>query len=300
MPASPSRVTRFRSYDGARLACRVEGTGRPLLLAAGLARRAQAWRDQYAHLASRYAWLSWDYRGLGDNRQLGVPEVTSATDHARDALSLLDAAGVDQTAVVASSFGTQVALELYRLAPERVAALVLVGPAPVSPWRGRPVAGPLTERYLRARGPVIAELESLGKRLLRWPEVQLWARRLGWVGDTIDAEAWRGALEAMSRESPEAVRPFLRAMDAFDGTAVLPRIDVPTLVVALDRDFMSAREGAELVASRVRGAELLTIPGASHFVHAEFPELLSLRMEKFFRERGYSDARDSRRPSAPP
>jgi pimeloyl-ACP methyl ester carboxylesterase len=44
------------------------------------------------------------------------------------------------------------------------------------------------------------------------------------------------------------------------------------------------------MARRIRGAELLIVPGGTHFVAVEYPELLNLRIEKFFREHALSVA----------
>jgi pimeloyl-ACP methyl ester carboxylesterase len=41
----------------------------------------------------------------------------------------------------------------------------------------------------------------------------------------------------------------------------------------------------------VPAAELLVVPGGTHYVAVEFPELVNLRVEKFLRERGYLPTR---------
>ena len=43
-----------------------------------------------------------------------------------------------------------------------------------------------------------------------------------------------------------------------------------------------------LEAAAVRAyARLLVVPGGTHYVAVEYPELVNLRIEKFFRERGH-------------
>ena len=41
------------------------------------------------------------------------------------------------------------------------------------------------------------------------------------------------------------------------------------------------------MARRIRGSEIMIIPGATHYALLEVPEMVDLRLEKFFRERGY-------------
>ena len=42
------------------------------------------------------------------------------------------------------------------------------------------------------------------------------------------------------------------------------------------------------MADGIPGAELLVIPGATHYAAVEYPQLVNLRLEKFWLERGYA------------
>jgi lipase len=78
------------------------------------------------HLASRWRVLAPDLRGHGSSGW--EPPWTFAT-HTHDILETLDAHGVHRAAFVGHSFGGRLVLELASLAPERVAAAVLLDPA---------------------------------------------------------------------------------------------------------------------------------------------------------------------------
>ena len=52
--------------------------------------------------------------------------------------------------------------------------------------------------------------------------------------------------------------------DRFDNLAKAPDISVPTLVVHGDRDGVVPYAMGVALAERIRGAELLTVPGAGH------------------------------------
>jgi len=58
------------------------------------------------------------------------------------------------------------------------------------------------------------------------------------------------------------------------------------LIIAGDRDLFAPRELAFQMARRIPEAETLIVPGGTHFVPLEYPELVSLRIEKFVRDRG--------------
>jgi pimeloyl-ACP methyl ester carboxylesterase len=81
---------------------------------------------------------------------------------------------------------------------------------------------------------------------------------------------------------------FLRMLhSAGEHSAVdlLPRIDVPALVIAGDRDTFTPPRYAEEMAAAMPQAELVMVPGGTHVVPLERKELVAARVEKFLRER---------------
>ena len=65
---------------------------------------------------------------------------------------------------------------------------------------------------------------------------------------------------------------------AFD---FLPKVDVPTLIVAGTEDTFTPYWLSEEMHDRIPGAEMLTVPGGTHAAPIEQPELITLRLEKF-------------------
>ncbi|MEZ4256035.1 MAG: alpha/beta hydrolase [Polyangiales bacterium] len=225
------------------------------------------WSSEIAHFADGYRWLSGS-----TTRAASIPVAGGLIERqVGDALAILDAESVEQTAIVGWSFGAKVAMELFRRAPRRVASLVLVGAVAGNPWEHRSIAGSVLPRVLRLSNRFGGALESVMTRAARWPETSLWARRLGVVSPTLSTELGSELADALGQIDFERVRTFLRAMETHDASDVLHAIDVPVLVISGDRDFASTREAAEHIVRSVRGAELMTVPGGSHFVHAEYP-----------------------------
>jgi len=180
-----------RSFDGTELAYHTVGEGAPILLANGLGGSWRAWSHQIDYLSDRFRFVSWDYRGLYSS---GTPPDRSAIDvplHARDALAVMDAAGVDSTAVFGWSMGVQVALELFRIAPERVKIFVLVNGVAGAPFEsafGIPKLGRLIPRVLGLARRVPTLTQRLTERVVQWPETITWAKRTGLAGRTLDDE----------------------------------------------------------------------------------------------------------------
>jgi pimeloyl-ACP methyl ester carboxylesterase/predicted glycosyltransferase len=86
---------------------------------------SRCWKAQVPYLARHFRVVTFDPRGNGKSSR---PETGYALeDYHRDALSVLDAAGVQRTVVVGFSDGTYPAITLAALAPELVEGVVLIG-----------------------------------------------------------------------------------------------------------------------------------------------------------------------------
>jgi pimeloyl-ACP methyl ester carboxylesterase/predicted glycosyltransferase len=86
---------------------------------------SRVWKMQIPVLARRFRVVKFDPRGNGKSDR---PETGYAVeDYTRDALAVLDAAGVQRTVVVGFSDGTYPAITLAALAPELVEGVVLIG-----------------------------------------------------------------------------------------------------------------------------------------------------------------------------
>lgn len=86
--------------------------------------------SQVEALAPHYHVLTWDARGHGRSRPMGA--AFSLSRCAEDMLAILDAQGVDQAILCGQSLGGYVAQHIYRLAPQRVQALILIGTTPIA------------------------------------------------------------------------------------------------------------------------------------------------------------------------
>jgi pimeloyl-ACP methyl ester carboxylesterase len=111
-----------------------------LLIHAGVTDR-RSWQDVVKRLAPRHRCIAYDMRGYGETQY----EHEDGWSAVADAVAVLDAAGVGEAIVVASSMGGQTAIDLALGHPHKVAGLVLIGPA----IRGAPypelVDGPTAE-----------------------------------------------------------------------------------------------------------------------------------------------------------
>ncbi len=288
----PGLVEDFvRADDGTRLATHKVGSGLPVLLCNGLGGSWMAWHYQLEFFADRYRFLSWDYRGLYGSEPPANPNALRVQEHAADALRVMEAHGLKRVAVFGWSMGVQVALELFRAAPERVAALVLVNGVPGRPWeaiRGVPFARSLVPPMIRGARALPWIAETMTRRVLTMPEAVHWVKRLGLASRTLDDDVFATLVQSFENLDMRTYMTLLGLLGEHDASDMLSDVDIPALVIAGARDRFTPRRAAEHMVQRIPGAEFLVVPGGTHYVAVEYPELVNLRIQKFFRERGYA------------
>jgi pimeloyl-ACP methyl ester carboxylesterase len=293
MMPPPVEERRFVSFDGTEIAYQAVGEGRPILLCNGLGGSWEAWSHQIQYFRDRYRLLSWDYRGLYGSSRPTDRDALGITDHARDALHLLREEGADRAAIVGWSMGVQVGLEMFRAAPEHVASLAMINGLAGRPWDyvfNLNLVGRLLPPFLRGLRSMPRTIEAAVHQATRLPDPGEWAKRVGLAARTLDEQVVSELVAKLRMLDMDTFIRLLERMGEHDGWDLLPLIDVPTLIITGSRDVFTPRSAAERMARRVRGAEIMIIPGATHYAALEYPEMVNLRLEKFWRERGYEAA----------
>ena len=279
--------------DGTWLEYEVLGRGMPVLLANGLAGPRDVWTDLVRQQKDRYRFITWTYRGLSREEVNGHVCAHSVPEHARDAHAVLEAEEIARCCVVGWSMGVQTALELFSIAPDRVSSLVLLSGGARVTWadgRAGPVVARMVARALRVvRASPRLIAQSL-QRGLQSPEAFTWARRLGLIGEQVSADEFTHLASGVLSLHVGSYVDTLQQLALYDGREVLPRVDVPTLVIAGDRDLFTSRREVERLVTEIRGAEYLPLPGATHYALLDEAERVNLRIEKFWNEHGYRAA----------
>jgi 3-oxoadipate enol-lactonase len=111
------------ALDGLELHYEERGSGRPLLLIAGIPAIASDWAPFADSLATSRRVIAYDNRGSGASTVTPGPYTTAQL--AGDAVALLDHLGVERADVLGVSLGGMIAQELVLGRPERVDHLVL-------------------------------------------------------------------------------------------------------------------------------------------------------------------------------
>lgn len=230
----------------------------PVLLLHPFSVDCRFWQPQIDRLqcaAPERRLVAWEIGGFG---RRSAAELHESVDlHARDVVAELDRRAVVRAYVVGLSMGGYVALALHRLAPERVAGLLLANTTAKADSADRRRTREEQARRYEREG--IASLPDEWIPLLVGPacshDTQLELRRL------------------MLEQSPHGVAAALRMMGRRpDRTSELCRIAVPTIVVAGEHDPLTPPSAMAELAHGVRGAELYPIPGVGHLTSLEAPD----------------------------
>ncbi|MBK8255892.1 MAG: alpha/beta hydrolase [Polyangiaceae bacterium] len=302
LPRLPFAVdTRYvTSFDGTKIAYHVTREPFPgapvILLANGLGGPPASWRAQVDYLSDRYRLLTWDYRGLysSEKPKSGESAAYAIPNHVRDLEIIAKTEGITSAALIGWSMGVQVSLEAYRRLPQMIKLLVLINGT-----SGRALDTVTPIPGMKAVMPSLVELarkaHSLAKQLAQkttsQPETVVWFKRMGLVGETFDDGVFAELVHQYGGLDMDAFFQNLKAIGTHDANDVLPLINVPVLVITGDRDAFTPRALAQQMARNIRNADMLVVRGGTHYTCVEFPELVNLRIERFFRENGFLPAR---------
>lgn len=220
-------------------------------------------------LQTRYlAHHGWNVLALdlpGHCRSGGEPPA-SVEEAADFVLALMDAAGLQQAALIGHSFGSLIALEAAAHAPERINQLVLVGIA--FPMRVSPA---LLEASVSAPMKALAMVNVFSRSTLAPPPSALGPGT--WV---------YGASMALGRRviaSNSKVNVFFTGFKACDsyqnGLQAMAQVTCPVLFVLGKVDQMTPPKAAQELIKLARNAKVVYLPGGHQQMNETPEEMLA-------------------------
>ncbi|AOS62308.1 alpha/beta fold hydrolase [Actinoalloteichus hymeniacidonis] len=251
----------------------------PLLLFHAYPLDSRMWDGVRAALAEDVRLITPDQRGMGGTPLSEGDTTPPAPDlavAAADAIALLDRWGIERAIVGGASMGGYVAMALLRLAPERVAGLLLVD----------------TKAEADDEGPRAVRLAAADRAEQEGTE--------GWLADgmlpkLVGATTHRSrplvverVTELIGSQPASGVAWAQRAMaDRPDSGNALRAAGLPTLIVVGEQDELSPPGPAMELAESLLQGEIAVIPDAGHLVPLEDPDgFLSVVRPWLARRRG--------------
>ncbi len=277
--------------DGTQVAYHVHqgGPGPTLTLTNGITTSNFFWSYLYRRWAAGHTLINWDLKGHGRSGPARSSAGASIPALADDLLRVLDASGVERTVLVGFSMGCQVSLELYRRAPDRVSALVLLlGAAGRVFDTALGPLGKLLHRSIERMSPRIFALSLRGvQRIVASPVGFRLGRGLRMVGpEAARADVQRFIDHFVDELDPPTLAAMALAAQAHSAEDLLPRITVPTLVVGGDSDvFAPGPRVAVHMQRKIPGSELLRLPHGTHTSLFEHHAEIGAAVDEFLRRR---------------
>ncbi len=245
------------------------GSGPPLLLVAGLASDSAYWLPAVDALAQRCRVILVDNRGSGRTVPQDVPISIGAM--ADDCAALLRHLNCGSATIVGHSMGGMIALECGLRHPELIARTVLVATGAVNSSRNNQL------------------FTSWADMLDAGTSSSLWFRNLFyWVFSRrfFDNKVTVDALVTLATNYPHqqsalAFRRQAEALAAYDQTARLSALRLPTMVLAGSDDALFPLSANAAFAAAIPGAQFVALDGEAHSIPAESPQAVVARILAF-------------------
>ena len=259
--------TRFcTSPDGVGLAYAIDGEGPPLVKASNwmthldYERQSPVWRHWVTEFSRRHTLVRYDERGCGlsDRDFAGVPSLDA---YVGDLAAVVDAAGLEQFALLALSGGGPTAIEYAARNPTRVSRLVLYGT-----WaRGRELRGDAEVEKAR----LLAELIRVG-----WggsvPAFRQVFSSLYIPSAGEEEKRWYDELQQASSSGETAARLW-RSRGRTDVSDTARRVTRPALVVHARDDRAVPYEEGRRLASLLPDSRFVTLETDNHILQEREP-----------------------------
>ncbi len=255
--------------DVAGIAYIAEGQGTPILFLHGIGGAARQFRNQVRHFGTSRHAIAWDAPGYGAS----VPLPLVSMDALAAALAgFIKALGLDRPVIVGHSLGGMIVQRLLAEAPHAARALVLAQTS--AAFGGRDPAW--AEDFIRAR---LAPLDA-GQTMADLAPGMVAAM----AGDEPDPAGIALAIDTIAHTPDSTYRDTVLAMPGFDLRDALPRIAVPTLVLAGTKDQNAPAAGMGRMAQRIPGARYVALDGVGHLAHLEQPARFNAALDAFLQE----------------
>ncbi|MCK1453539.1 adenylate/guanylate cyclase domain-containing protein [Bradyrhizobium sp. 35] len=209
--------------------------------------------------------VTFDKRGTGGSDR--VSELPGLDVRMDDLRAVMDAAGMEQAALLGISEGAPLSVLFAATYPERCRALALYGSfSRFSYWFP-------SDQALANFFGYVEKAWGTGGSIQRFAPSR---------ANDAAFQQWWGRNERLGA-SPAAVTALMRMNSQIDISGILPAVRVPTLVLHRTEDQVVDVAGGRDVAAHIPGAKLVEFPGIDHlFYVGDGSEKISDAIEEFF------------------
>jgi 3-oxoadipate enol-lactonase len=235
----------------------------------GIGGSARVWAGQMESFAAAgFTPVALDLPGYGGRLPVTAMDFDGL---AADVEAAIDERGLDRPVLVGHSLGGMIAQTALRRRPDGYAAAVF---ACTSPTFGS-ADGAFQTKFVADRlGPLDAgkTMADLAPKMVD---------RM--TGPAADPTGCAHAVEVMSAVPAETYRAAVRCLVGFDERANLPKIAVPVLCIAGEKDPNAPAAGVERMAGKIQGARYACLAGVGHLPNLEAAAAFDAAILSFLR-----------------
>lgn len=257
--------------DGATIAYRRIGNGRPLVVLNGFAATSADWDPSFIDvLASSNELILVDNRGIGSSTDNGRPfGIDQLADDAARVIEMLD---MERPNVLGWSMGGFIAQRLALQHPERINKLILLSTDPGGSDADRASAA-VWSQLIDMSGTPHQQARRLLSLLFPSDVAESIYRKFGDI-----------LAEARAQLSPDLVNRQAAAMDAWHRIGIgnrLRELNVPVLIASGTADIVIPPSNALKLVNAIPGAWLAQFDGCGHAFMAQYPRSLADLINSF-------------------
>jgi len=228
-----------------------------------------AWDAQLPFFAANgYGAHAWDQPGYGES---AIVEPYDREQVSAALIRLIDKLDDGPVVLVGHSMGGFVAQDAYARSPSHVKALALCFTSAAFGGSTSGFANEFVEARIR---PLDEGMTMAGIAARLMPTMR---------GGQSDPGGLALAERVMSRVPPETYRKAVRLLTTFDLREHLPRIAVPTLLIAGSDDKVAPAAVMERMAAKIPGAEMIVLQGCGHLGPMDQPNEFNAALLSFLR-----------------
>ena len=237
--------------------------GRPMMFAHGFGCDQAMWRYVAPAFEDRYRTVLFDHVGAGGSDLAAYDEERYGTLHgyARDVVEICEALDLRDVVFVGHSVSAMVGVLAAAAAPDRIGALILIGPSPRYIDDGD-YAGGFT------RDDIEGLLSSLDSNYLGWSS----AMAPVIMGNPDRPELGAELTESFCRTDPEIQKRFARVTFLSDNRNDLQAVRVPTLVLQCSDDAIAPTFVGDYVHRHIAGSRLVPMRASGHCPNLSAPD----------------------------
>lgn len=278
----------FVEVEDGRLYYDVIGEGNPLVLIHGAWVSHEWWRWQVPEFSRQYKVLLLDVRGHGQSSPL--QKAYSVNGFTRDLEILLQKTGIEEAVLVGWSMGGIISMQYCLDNPSKVKALVLIA---ARGHRNPYFKLKVLFHHLQARLSLIMNFTSPRKydrAAQSFPDRNRdWLRRevSNMLSPTVPKQVFDWVMNELANNPVGNYLEIARSIWDWEAGEELRKINVPTLIIAGEKDTWIPTRFPRLLYSAIPNSRLVIVENAGHYLSIERPEAVNAEIIKFLKDLGY-------------